>query len=108
MSSNLFAEPDVRAERAPDGSWLLSSRTPLAPYVPSLGALLRDNATTRADATFLAERAGGDRWRTVTFFRAWEAARSIGQALLERGLGAARPAMALSGNSVDEALLMLG
>jgi feruloyl-CoA synthase len=87
---------------------MLTSRTPLAPYAPNLGSLLRDNSTSRPEAPFLCERAGDGGWRTVTFGQAWDAARSIGQALIQRGLGAERPAMALSGNSVDEALLMLG
>ncbi|MDH5349841.1 MAG: feruloyl-CoA synthase, partial [Betaproteobacteria bacterium] len=59
------------------------------------------------ERVFLAERQA-DAWRKVTYAQALDAARRIGQALLERGLGADRPLAILSDNSVDHALLALG
>src|SRR6267143_4097177 len=58
------------------------------------------------DRAFLAERAG-DRWRTLTYASARPIVDGIAAAFLERGLSAERPAMVLSGNSIDHALLML-
>ena len=92
----------------PDGAWILTSRTPLAPYDPRLGALLERSAAGRPDVAFLCERDASGQWRQVSFAEAWRVARAIGQSLLDRGLGATRPVMVLSGNTVDHGLLMLG
>jgi feruloyl-CoA synthase len=47
-------------------------------------------------------------WQYVSYGQALEAARSIGQALLDRGLGPERPIAILSENSLEHALLALG
>jgi feruloyl-CoA synthase len=80
-----FARPDIAAERRADGSWLLSSRTPLEPYERSVGAVLARQARTRPDADLLCERDGDGAWRRLSYGEAWRAARAIGQALLDRG-----------------------
>lgn len=94
----IFAAPDITAERRTDGSWLLASRTPLGACERSVAAVLARWAGATPDAPFLCERAGGG-WRQVSYAAAWSAARSIGQALLDRGLGPERPVMVLSGNN---------
>src|SRR5262249_28270641 len=78
------------------------------PYARSLGELLQGWALRAPARTFLAERRRDGAWRRVTYAEALQAARAIGQALLERGLGPERPVMILSDNSIDHALLMLG
>lgn len=108
LSVPLFGEPDIVAERRADGSLVLSSRTPLGDYEPSLGVMLRRQAALRPDQPFLCERDGDGGWRTLTFGAASAAADAVGQALLDRGLGVDRPVMALSGNAIDLGLLMLG
>jgi feruloyl-CoA synthase len=55
----------------------------------------------------LADGSTGD-WRRITYVQALQAARSIGQALLDRGLSAERPVAILSENSLEHALLALG
>jgi feruloyl-CoA synthase len=55
----------------------------------------------------LADGSTGD-WRKVSYREALAAARSIGQALLDRGLDAERPVAILSENSLEHALLSLG
>jgi feruloyl-CoA synthase len=52
------------------------------------------------------DQAGG--WRGCSYGWAVRAADSIGQALLDRGLGPGRPLLILSGNSVDHLLVTLG
>ncbi len=70
-------------------------------------------AETQPDRIFLARRERladgrtGD-WQTVTYRQALQAARSIGQALLARGLDAERPLVILGENSIEHALLALG
>jgi feruloyl-CoA synthase len=104
-----LARPRIEAEDGSDGSTILRSQQPLGEYPPHLGVWLRHWAERAPDRTMLAERNGQGGWRTVRYAEAERAARSIGQALLDRGLGPeGAPVMILSGNGVDHALLMLG
>jgi feruloyl-CoA synthase len=102
-----FAPPRVEVERRGDGTLLLRSPKPLGPHARAVGEWLVRWAGARPDQVFLAERAR-EGWRTVTYREALDAARRIGQALLDLGLGAERPVMILSDNGVDHALLALG
>ncbi|HSH71399.1 MAG TPA: feruloyl-CoA synthase [Deferrisomatales bacterium] len=90
------------------GAQLLRSPVPLGPYPNSFGEHLRRWAAVAPERTFLAERAGDRGWRRVSYAEALTAARSIGQALIDRGLSPDRPVMILSENSLDHALLQLG
>ena len=70
-------------------------------------------AQTVPDRTFMAQRvknadgSSGD-WQHISYAEALASARSLGQALLDRGLNAERPVVILSENSLDHALLALG
>jgi feruloyl-CoA synthase len=101
-----FARVDVACDAIPAGGFRLRSRTPLAPYDPSLGRMFRTAVEAQPDRAFLAER-GGDGWRTLTYAVCRPIVDGIATALIERGLSAERPLMVLSGNSIDHALLML-
>src|SRR5579859_6060030 len=103
-----FAAPDIAVEHRPDGAIVLRSRQPLAVHARVIGVWLEDWAAAAPERTFLAERDAAGGWRRVGYRAAWEAARSIGQALLDRGLGPGRPVAILSENSIDHALLTLG
>ena len=62
----------------------------------------------RPDYPLVAERGPDGAWRTVSYGAAVAAADAIGQALLELGLGPARPLLLLSGNGVNHLLMTLG
>jgi feruloyl-CoA synthase len=82
----------------------------LLPYARRMTDRLIHWANTTPDRVLFARRdpaLGGD-WRELTFKQALEAARSIGQALLDRGLSADRPLAILGENSLEHALLALG
>jgi len=87
-------------------TWYLDSPEVLVEPPGRLGDLLRRASERRPDRVFLMEREG-DLVRCVTFAEALRAAEAIGSWLLGSGRGE-RPVIALSGNSVDHALLMLG
>ena len=105
-----LAPPRIVSEDLPDGSRILRSEMPLEPYEASLGVLLRHWAEEAPDRVFLAERSGGAEgdWVELTWGEASRKANEVAQALLDRELGPQRPLMILSGNSIDQALLMLG
>ena len=108
LHTNLrFAPARVEVEAREGRSRILRSPIPLAPFPRAVGEWLVHWARTSPDRVFLAERAG-EAWRKVTYAGALDAVRSIGEALLARGLSADRPAAILSDNSVDHALLALG
>jgi feruloyl-CoA synthase len=106
FASLRFAPAAVEVERRAGGVQVLRSPQPLAPCARCLGEHLERWAREAPHRVFLAERAGAA-WRRLTFGEALREARAIGAALLARGLSAERPAMILSDNSIDHALLAL-
>src|SRR5262245_3620276 len=102
-----YAAPDIVGEQAGDGVFRLRSRTPLAPFAPSLAAMFRAAVEAQPSGIFLAERDADGAWRSVRYEGARRTVDAIAAALLARGLSAERPVMILSGNAVDHALLML-
>src|SRR5262249_30218730 len=103
-----FAAPDIATERRPDGCLILRSRHALASYPRCLGVDLARWAEHAPDRTFLAEREAPGDWRRISYRAAWDAARAIGQGLLDRGLSVESPVVILSENAIDHALLTLG
>jgi feruloyl-CoA synthase len=95
------------------GTQYLQAETPLGAYRERMTDRLVHWAETTPDRTFIAARerlADGStgEWLRVSYADALSRARSIGQALLERGLGPERPLAILSENSIDHAMLALG
>jgi len=69
-------------------------------------AKLKPNETIFAQREVLESGQLGD-WNKITYAKALQSARQIGQALLKRGLNAERPVLILSENSIDHALMAL-
>lgn len=107
MAPLALAPAEVVARRRGD-DWLLESPLALAEPPATLGLLLRRHAAQRPDREFLLERdRDGDAIRRVTWSQALTAAEGVASWLV-RTNEARRPVAALSGGSVDHALLMLG
>jgi feruloyl-CoA synthase len=85
----------------------------LSPFPERLTDRMVHWAKERPDQTLFARRvknadgSTGD-WQHITFAQALDAARRIGQGLLDRGLSAERPVLILSENDLEHALLALG
>lgn len=110
LSNARFAPAAVTVTRLPGGGMRLSSPLPLQSYPARLSEMLCHWATQAPDRDFLAERvevAGAKTWRRLTYAEALAAVRSVGQALLDRGLSVDRPVAILSGNGVDHAIISL-
>ena len=92
------------------GNVYLQAGQPLQAYAHRMTDRLVHWATLTPERTLYARRdpALGGQWRHVTFSQALDAARRIGQALLDCGLSAGRPLAILSENSLEHALLALG
>jgi feruloyl-CoA synthase len=97
----------------PPGTQYLQAETPLGPYRDRMTDRLVHWAEAAPDRTFIAARerlpdGSTGEWLRVSYAEALSRARSIGQALLDRGLGPERPLAILSENSIDHAMLALG
>jgi feruloyl-CoA synthase len=98
-----FAKPDVEMERRPDGAVILTSRLALPEPEPSITAVLRTRAAQHPDRLLAAH------WdATLTYGEAVRQADGLAGAFRELGLGADKPVMILSGNSLEHLLVSLG
>ncbi|MDZ4281624.1 MAG: feruloyl-CoA synthase [Hydrogenophaga sp.] len=95
------------------GTHYLRADQALPPFPERITDRLVHWAKARPEQTVFARRTksadgstGG--WRHITFAQALDAARRIGQGLLNRGLSAERPVLILSENDLEHALLALG
>ena len=95
------------------GTQYLKADQDLQAFPERMTDRLKHWAHTKPDQTFMARRVKqadgtlGD-WRHISYAQAWQTARSIAQALINRGLSAERPVVILSENSLEHALLALG
>jgi feruloyl-CoA synthase len=107
-----FGVTHVDLRDAEGGVQYVSARTPLLPYRQTMGESLTHWAQAAPARTLVARRARladgttGD-WVRVSFAQALASARSLGQALINRGLNAERPVVILSENDLDHAQLSL-
>ncbi len=95
------------------GTHYLMADQALQPFPDRLTDRLVHWAQERPQQTLFARRvknadgSSGD-WKHISFAQALDAARRIGQGLLDRGLSADRPVLILSENDLEHALLALG
>jgi feruloyl-CoA synthase len=95
----------VRGEVALDGSILLTNTTALGSYPANVVTPMLEWAKLDVDRVAIADRYGADGiWRRLTYGQLRSQSASIGQALLERGLGPQRPLMLVSDNRIEAAL----
>ncbi|MFZ3217129.1 MAG: feruloyl-CoA synthase [Candidatus Acidiferrales bacterium] len=90
-----------------DGALLVRPDEALGPYPKVLTDRLVHWASTAPDRICIAKREGNGEWRELTYAQVLSAVRSIGQALLDRGLSEDRPVAILSENDIEHFLLML-
>jgi feruloyl-CoA synthase len=103
-----FMPREIDAERRGDGTIVLRARQPLQAYEPHIPSYLRRWAAERPDHIWLAQRRGPERqWLKVTYAQARRTVDALTQALLDMGLDETKPVMAISGNSIEHALLMM-
>lgn len=109
----IFGVTRVKLRDGAPGVHYLQADQPLLPYPERMTDRLQHWAETVPQRTFMARRVKqsdgslGD-WRHVSYGEAWQTARRIAQAILDRGLSVERPVVILSENSLEHALLSLG
>ncbi|MFT6676472.1 MAG: feruloyl-CoA synthase [Sulfitobacter sp.] len=100
-----FWRPEFRFDHRADGSVLMQHTEDLPDYPQVLADYLDHWADKTPDQTWIARRAEDGDWQRVSYAQARETARALGAALLDLGLGADRPLLILSENSLEHALL---
>lgn len=100
-----FAPKEVLVERRADGSILLRSPIELCGCADNIVDYLEQWAAAEPDRVFLAQRAPGGGWETLSYAEAWRRVQGVAQALLERGLNEQTPIAILSGASLEHAVL---
>jgi feruloyl-CoA synthase len=88
--------------------WYLQAHEPLGAYPERFTDRLVSGAQSHPDRLLVARRDAEGAWQGVTYAQMLKSARSIGQALLDRGLNAERPLVILSGNSVEHLQMAFG
>ena len=101
-----FFSPDVELVRQADGTSLMRSLEPLAPYDDRVGDWLDRWAREAPDRVFLVEQTK-DGERSLRYEEAREATLNLAEGLLRFELGPDRPLAILAANGIDHALLML-
>ncbi len=108
-----FGVKRVELRDGADGTRYVQADQPLQGYATRMTDRLVHWAEATPDRTFLARRernadgSSGD-WRRISYKEALASARSIAQALLDRGLSAERPVVILSENDLEHALMAFG
>ena len=100
-----FAPKKVLVERRADGSILLRSPIKLTGAVENIVDYLERWAQTVPDRVFLAQRAAGGGWETLSYAEAWRRVQGVAQWLLDLGLTDQTPVAILSGASLEHAVL---
>lgn len=107
-----FGVRSVVVQEAGDGNVYVRSEQDLQPHAQRMTDRLVHWAQTTPDHAFIAQRqrlSGGSTgdWQYLSYAQTLAAARSIAQALIDRGLSAERPLVILSENDLDHAMLAM-
>nr|WP_315598642.1 feruloyl-CoA synthase [uncultured Cupriavidus sp.] len=104
----VFPERQTLVETRADGTIVLRCANPPAnPAQRGLGEFAAHWAAERPHQRAFAERGADGAWRAISYATLWHQIQAVGAALLELGLGLNRPLMILSGNSIEQAVLLL-
>jgi len=103
-----FPKPHTLCKRRSDGTIILRSGRPLVdPPQTSFADCVSGWAEKRGDLPAFLERDGRGGWRALSWNGLWLQLRAVGAALLELKLNQDRPLVLLSGNSIEQAVLVL-
>jgi feruloyl-CoA synthase len=93
-------------EKRADGSFVIRPEEPLEKYPRVLTERLIYWASEAPERVLAAKRGREGGWRHLTYAEALRKVRSLGQAILDRGLSADHPVAILSENDLEHLLLM--
>ncbi|SOF00074.1 trans-feruloyl-CoA synthase [Burkholderia sp. OK233] len=89
-------------------TWYLRAAEPLGEHPQRMTDRLASGAREHPERWLAARRGSDGQWIGLSYAKALQSARAIGQALLARDLSVERPVVILSGNDLDHLQLALG
>ncbi|RRQ48021.1 feruloyl-CoA synthase [Maribacter algicola] len=98
---------DIERQVGAKGVHYLKSKIALGQHPVKTTERLQYWAHTTPNAIFLAQRADGGDWRTLTYVEAWQKIQAIAQYLLDTVTSKDRPIALFSGNSIEHGLLAM-
>ncbi|WP_050385570.1 AMP-binding protein [Bradyrhizobium pachyrhizi] len=101
-----FAPREVKIETRADGTLVL--RSPIAFESPEWSILdfIPEWAEKAPQRTFLAQRGGDGEWQRISYAELWRKVQSVGQAMINLGAKRGDRLAILSGNSIEQAIVM--
>ena len=99
---------DLEVERRPDGTVILSTKIPLADYVPNMAQVLATQAKALGDRPYLARRENGGDWKMHSFADIKQQSDAVAQWLLNQNIAKERALLIISGNSAAHAAMTYG
>src|SRR4030095_7114958 len=101
-----FAPREVRVEKRPDGTLVL--RSPIEFETPKWSVLdfIPEWAEKAPQRVFLAQRGQEGEWQRISYAELWQRVRSVGQAMINLGAHRGDRLAILSGNSIEQAIVM--
>jgi feruloyl-CoA synthase len=98
----------TQCERRPDGTLIISSRKAAMAFEHiSFAGCIPRWAQRRGDQAAFCERDAQGAWRRLSWAELWHQVQAVGAALLEMDLGPGRPLVLLSGNSLEQVVVLL-
>ena len=101
-----FAPREVGIETRPDGTLVL--RSPIGFESPQWSILdfIPEWAEKAPQRAFLAQRGRDGEWQRISYAELWQRVRSVGQAMIDLGAKPGDRLAILSGNSIEQAIIM--
>ena len=101
-----FAPREVRIEKRPDGTLVLRSPIEFEPPKWSILDFIPEWAEKAPQRAFLAQRGRDGEWQRISYAELWQRVRSVGQAMIDLGAKRGDRLAILSGNSIEQAIVM--
>ncbi|MFM0669344.1 feruloyl-CoA synthase [Paraburkholderia sediminicola] len=103
-----FPERRPLVARRSDGTLMLSSASPPHDITQtSFADFIPEWAERRGASPVFRERDASGAWRSISWRELWRQVQTVAAGLLDMGLGQQRPLVLLSGNSIEQAVLLL-
>jgi feruloyl-CoA synthase len=101
-----FAPREVEIEKRPDGTLVL--RSPIHFESPQWTILdvIPEWAEKAPERTFLAQRGSDGEWQRISYAELWQRVQAVGQAMIDLGAKRGDRLAILSGNSIEQAIVM--
>jgi feruloyl-CoA synthase len=101
-----FAPREVEIEKRPDGALVLRSPIDFESPQWTILDVIPEWAEKAPERTFLAQRGSDGEWQRISYAELWQRVQAVGQAMIDLGAQRGDRLAILSGNSIEQAIVM--